>query len=437
MTVRTARRPTTRPVRAPAIALRPPLRVPPRRQPRTLEETLVSVGIVPRSHLRGTHGLLRRWFAYESMPFAIGNAVASGVLLAVALTMTSFGMKLAVSLNAAATIYVVLNDGLPYLGIALLASAVLKAIHAWFAHKARLTSRVLGYFLALLLLAGGVWLEVMLGYADFVPWMFKPVLSVAGGEAGARIAAFDAALISYFEPALAGGLGLLLAAKQIKSGIDRHAPQNRKRIAFAGIVLSLSAAIVAAHAAQRHYTGADARDGMSFAIGGETIGRTLPTYGSLFADGVPCHVSSLYGYRDDPITPGRAEKHQGVDLAVKEGTPVHAMADGRILFAEGDPGLGNFTALQVDGPGSAPTIVNGHMSRLLVRAGDVVHRGDVIGLAGSTGRSTGPHVHLQICSGAHARRGGFVCGESSNPYENWPTLAALARMSCVSGPSVF
>jgi len=342
-----------------------------------------------------------------------------------------------VSLNLAADIYVVLNDGLPYLGLGLFAAAALKAIHAWFAHKARLSSRVLGFVLAAAMLAGGVWIEVMLGYAGFVPWMFRPVLASAGGEAATRIAAFDAALVSYFEPALAGALALLLAAKQFKTGAVSGAPQLRKRIALAGLLLSLCAAAISAHAAWRHYTGADARDGMRFAIGGETLAPADRTYGSLFAPGVACHVSSLYGWRDDPLQPGRAERHQGVDLAVRAGTPVHAMADGKILMAESDAGLGNFTALEVDGSPAAPTIVNGHMERLLVRAGDVVHRGDVIGLAGSTGRSTGPHVHLQICSGAHAHRGGFVCGASSNPYENWPTLAALARMSCVDGPAIF
>jgi murein DD-endopeptidase MepM/ murein hydrolase activator NlpD len=203
------------------------------------------------------------------------------------------------------------------------------------------------------------------------------------------------------------------------------------------MMASLCMLAIAAHAAYQHYTGADARAGMRFALGGETPAGPDRTYGSLFAPGVQCHVSSLYGWRDDPLAPGKPQHHQGVDLAVKERTPVHAMADGRILFADSDEGLGNFTALQVGGRADAPTILNGHMSQLLVRPGAFVRRGDVLGLAGSTGRSTGPHVHLQLCAGAHTHKGGFVCGSASNPYENWPTLAALARMSCVGGPSVF
>lgn len=423
-------------MRAPAVPMRQPPRVK-RQAPRTLEETLVQVGIVPRSHVRGTHGLLYRWFAAEATPLAMGNTIASAVLFTLALTMTGFGMKAAVAVNAAATIYVVLNDSLPYLGIGLLIAAALKAIHAWYAYKAQMWTRVVGFALALVLLAGGVWIEVMLGYADFVPGMFKPVLAIASGKAAVDIGRLNAALFSYFEPALFGGLGLLLLLKQSKTGVLKRSPQNRKRLALAGIVLSAGTVAVSAHAAWRHYTGADLRDGMHFAIGGDATAKVAPTYGPLFAPGVACHVSSLYGWRNDPITPGRAEKHQGVDLAVREGTPVHAMADGRILMAEADPGLGNFTALEVDGPAGSPTIVNGHMSRLAVRAGDVVRRGDIIGYAGSTGRSTGPHVHLQLCSGAHVRRGGFTCGTTSNPYENWPTLAALAQMTCVDGPAVF
>ncbi|MEJ0041597.1 MAG: M23 family metallopeptidase [Rhizomicrobium sp.] len=427
-----------RPLRAETVVVRQPAPLLPSLP--TLEDALAAVGIAAparRRKTQGRHGLMWRWFAFESTPLAIGNLTASLALFVVAMTMTAPGMQAAVALNIAPTIHAILNDGLPWAALALMAAAVLKAAHAFFDRQARVETRLLGYVLALVLAVAGVWIETMLGYASVVPWMLRPVMALAGGEATTQVAAFNAALVSYFEPGVVGGFGLLLAAKQFRTGSFKRAAQHRKRIAFTGLAVSLSAAAIAGMAAQRHYTGADARDGMSFAVGGETLSAREHTYGAMFAPGVPCHVSSLYGWRDDPIEPGSLRRHQGVDVAVREGTPIHAMADGRILFAESGSGLGNFTALQVEGRATAPTIVNGHMERLLVRAGDVVHRGDVIGLAGSTGRSTGPHVHLQLCSGAHTSRGGFVCGNTSNPYENWPTLAALARMACVDGPSVF
>ena len=434
---RDLRAPQRRPLRAETVVIRRPQPLIPSL---TLEDTLAAVGIVTKPRRRraaGRHGLLWRWFAFESTALAVGNTAASVALLVVAMTMTGPGMQAAVALNIAPAIYVVLNDGMPWAALALFAAAALKAVHAWFDKKARWETRVLGYTLALAMACTALWIETMLGYAGVVPWMFKPVMALAGGAAAARVAAINAALVSYFEPALIGGAALLLVLKQFKTGSHAKAPMTRKRIALGGVVLGVFALAIAGEAAHRHYTGADARDGMSFAIGGETLSGRDRTYGSLFAPGVQCHVSSLYGWRDDPIEPGTVRRHQGIDVAVREGTPVHAMADGRILFAEQDAGLGNFVALEIGGRATAPTIVNGHMERLLVRAGDEVHRGDVIGLAGSTGRSTGPHVHLQICSGAHTPRGGFVCGSASNPYENWPTLAALAGMSCVDGPAVF
>ena len=422
-----------RPVRARTVVIRQPAPLLP-----SLEDTLAAVGIRP-NRARGathSHGLLWRWFAFESSTLAIFNAVASAALLVVAMTMTAPGMRIAAELGIAPIVYLVLNDGLPWLAVALFAFGLLKAAHAFLDAKAHVATRILGYALALVLAAGGLWTWTMLGYAGVVPWMFKPVLALAGGHATAQIAMANATLLSYFEPALIGGAGLLLLAKHFKSGTARRAPQYRKRVALGGIVLAGAVIAIAAHAGLRHYSGDDAREGFSFAIGGETLSGEDRIYGSLFAPGVTCHVSSLYGWRDDPLEPGRNERHQGVDVAVAEGTPVHAMTDGRVTFAEFDGGLGNFVALQAAGNG-APTVVNGHMSRLNVRAGDNVHRGDVIGFAGSTGRSTGPHVHVQLCPAGHMVRGGFVCGGSTNPYENWPTLAALARMSCRDGPQIY
>jgi murein DD-endopeptidase MepM/ murein hydrolase activator NlpD len=377
-----------------------------------------------------------RWFAFESTPLSIVNLAGGAALLVVAATMTAPGMQLAVALGVAPIVYRVLNDGLPFLALGLMVAALLKAAHAWLDRKAHVATRALGYALAFLLAISGLWIEVMLGYADAVPWLLKPALALAGGDAPTQIAAANALLVSYFEPALIGGAGFLLLAKQFKSGVARRAPITRKRAALSGIALSLAIVSIAAHAGWRHYAGSDRRDGFGFAIGGETLSGNDRVFGSLFAPGVPCHVSSLYGWRDDPLEPGRNERHQGIDVAVKEGTPVHAMTDGRVMFAEFDGGLGNFVALK-PADASAPTVVNGHMSRLAVRAGDTVQRGDVIGFAGSTGRSTGPHVHVQLCPAGHMSRGAFVCGGATNPYEHWPTLAALSRMACVSGPELF
>jgi murein DD-endopeptidase MepM/ murein hydrolase activator NlpD len=423
-------------VRAKAVAIP---QAPPLIPHLTLEDTLHAIGIrVPKRRAGDTHahGVLWRWFAFEATWLSVSNAMASALLFVVAMTMTAPGMTLAVDLHLAGAIYAVLNDGLPYFAAALALAGLLKAAHAYLDRRAHVATRIVGYVCALVLLAAALWIVVMLGYAAILPDMFKPVLAIAGGDATARVAAANAALISYFEPMVIGGAGLLLLAKQFKSGVTRRAPPIRKRLALGGITVAGAVMLVAAHAGWRHHQGSDVHDGMSFAVGGTQLSNTDRAFGSLFTPEVKCHVSSLYGWRDDPLTPGKSELHQGVDVAVKEGTPVHAMADGQVMFAEFDAGLGNFVALKANGDG-APTIVNGHMNSLAVHQGQIVHRGDVIGFAGSTGKSTGPHVHLQLCPSAYLAHGGFACGGSTNPYENWPTLSALSRMACVDGPEPF
>jgi hypothetical protein len=102
-------------------------------------------------------------------------------------------------------------------------------------------------------------------------------------------------------------------------------------------------------------------------------------------------VTSGFGTRMHPLL-GLARFHRGIDLAAAAGTPIRAAADGRVVRAGWHGGYGRQVAL-AHGDGLATSY--GHMSRILARAGDTVRRGQVIGLVGSSGLSTGPHVHFE------------------------------------------
>ena len=107
-------------------------------------------------------------------------------------------------------------------------------------------------------------------------------------------------------------------------------------------------------------------------------------------DGV--HLSSDYGMRTHPVLGGRRQ-HKGVDLAGATGTPIHAAADGTVSRADWFSSYGLFVSLE---HGGTLQTRYGHMSRLNVAAGQRVHKGDVIGYIGTTGRSTGPHLHYEV-----------------------------------------
>ena len=108
-------------------------------------------------------------------------------------------------------------------------------------------------------------------------------------------------------------------------------------------------------------------------------------------------VTSEFGMRIHPIT-GQYTMHTGIDIGVPMGTPVHAAADGVIYFSGWNTGGYGYLVMIDNGTENGKSIVTmyGHNSQLLVKAGEVVHRGDVISLAGSTGNSTGPHVHFEV-----------------------------------------
>ena len=103
-------------------------------------------------------------------------------------------------------------------------------------------------------------------------------------------------------------------------------------------------------------------------------------------------LSSPYGNRRDPFT-GGADFHPGLDISADYGQPVRATADGTIAVAERSGSYGNL--VEID-HGYGIVTRYGHLSRFRATAGQQVHRGDIIGYVGSTGRSTSAHLHYEI-----------------------------------------
>lgn len=103
-------------------------------------------------------------------------------------------------------------------------------------------------------------------------------------------------------------------------------------------------------------------------------------------------LSSHYGERTDPFT-GKLAQHEGVDFAGKEGSEVIAVAAGVVTVAEKRYGYGNLVEIN---HGNGYVTRYGHNKSLLVKAGQKVTKGEVLATMGSTGRSTGPHVHFEV-----------------------------------------
>jgi murein DD-endopeptidase MepM/ murein hydrolase activator NlpD len=103
-------------------------------------------------------------------------------------------------------------------------------------------------------------------------------------------------------------------------------------------------------------------------------------------------MTSGYGMRIHPVL-GVRRGHRGIDLASPIGTPIHAAADGVISRADWFSTYGLYVSIE---HGGQIETRYGHMSRLNVAAGQSVHKGDIIGYVGTTGRSTGPHLHYEV-----------------------------------------
>ena len=118
-------------------------------------------------------------------------------------------------------------------------------------------------------------------------------------------------------------------------------------------------------------------------------------------------VTSEFGNRVDPIT-GKRKGHTGMDLAVPTGTPIRAALGGTVTVSKYNAGGYGYYVMIDHGNGLAT--LYGHCSQLLARVGQNVQAGDIIALSGSTGRSTGPHLHFEV----------RVNGERANPRAYLP-----------------
>jgi murein DD-endopeptidase MepM/ murein hydrolase activator NlpD len=111
--------------------------------------------------------------------------------------------------------------------------------------------------------------------------------------------------------------------------------------------------------------------------------------------GLPFHgnITSTFGQRENPFGGNERETHRGLDIKGPFGGQVKAMAKGEVEFAGVESGFGNCIILK---HGNGFETLYGHLSKILVKVGQQIDIGEPIGLIGSTGRSTGPHLHYEV-----------------------------------------
>lgn len=132
-------------------------------------------------------------------------------------------------------------------------------------------------------------------------------------------------------------------------------------------------------------------------------GQVLPSVtNAIFAKPLAQYtLTSRYGYRSNPLY-GSEDFHPGIDMAAPTGTPIMAAADGIVVLAEWNGGYGNCVIID---HGNGIATLYGHQSRIAASEGDSVTEGQTIGYVGSTGYSTGPHLHFEV----------RVFGETTDP----------------------
>ncbi len=127
-----------------------------------------------------------------------------------------------------------------------------------------------------------------------------------------------------------------------------------------------------------------------------TAGHTESPAG--WGDVVDGRISSDFGPRVDPLTHAHSF-HHGIDIAAPRGTPIHAVAGGRVVAAGPAGSYGNLVEIEA---ADGVRFRYAHADDVMVAVGDVVDAGAAIATVGSTGRSTGPHLHLEVRKDGHA-----------------------------------
>ncbi len=152
-------------------------------------------------------------------------------------------------------------------------------------------------------------------------------------------------------------------------------------------------------------------------MGAQRTGLIMPVYGG--------RVTSNFGARRHPVL-GYTRMHAGVDFGAPYGAPIYAVGDARVIYSGWHGGHGNYVKLD-HGGGYATGY--GHMSRIAVPNGSTVHAGQVIGYVGSTGLSTGPHLHYELYQNGAAVNPLSVRFTVSNQVDQKELTAFKARMA--------
>lgn len=175
---------------------------------------------------------------------------------------------------------------------------------------------------------------------------------------------------------------------------ERFAPAANLAVPVGSVMVGVEHTAGAPTSAYDHRVTDDGRVELSFGYASVTQKHNVS---SLVLPLTWARITSGFGFRIHPIT-GRTAFHSGVDLAAAEGTPVVAAQSGRVTFASYDGGYGN--VVRIAGSDGISTLY-GHLSGFAVHEGSDVRAGQTIGFVGSTGSSTGPHLHFELRSDGH------------------------------------